>query len=115
MEDPSTKIIQAIQEKNKRLFEDAVKAAVETTDFFLPSINGASLLHWAAELGSKQSCKLILDHNLVHDVNIRDELGSTALHHVQFILPDFDIQGRRRRKTGVCCVFIILPSECTSH
>ncbi len=45
------------------------------------SLNGASLLHWAASMGSLKSIEFIFQKGIISDANIKDDEGATPLHH----------------------------------
>lgn len=45
----------------------------------IPVVGGASLLHWAADVGSKECAELLLDARICTDVNVKDDGGTYSL------------------------------------
>jgi internalin A len=55
--------------------------------------NGATPLHWAAEIGAAEVCRMLLEGGA--DVDARDEHGATPLHYAGHLSGEKDASNRR--------------------
>ena len=83
LEDNEKTLVDWIKEDNTAKFRElASKWSVSEVDSVVnyKDENGLGLLHWAADRGSKDIVKLLLDIKDL-DVNQKDNDGQTALHY----------------------------------
>ena len=83
LEDDEKKLVDWIKEDNVSKFRElASKWSVTEVDSVVQfrDENGLGLIHWAADRGSKDIVKLLLDIKDL-DVNQKDNDGQTALHY----------------------------------